>query len=343
MWLPPYQIVFLLSMLGKVPQQAFISDYRHLIEQWAKEEHNRISDHGIEWIDFDASRQETRKYCESSDDVRHRLKECKLGVHQKDFRVDNIVEPKKSEKLLHQSSHINNGNETDEVSIKKRIDYLDHFTVSTNWGLKFFQGQEIKVPIDERINFTDWGIDVNLRLNFDWDISSENEKHNESKIVDIKEKFILSPFSKAEIKLVMQEINYDINFSANVIIDGFFVVKCGWWDRMYIYEAGEVIHNITNNPFWYSEYLRQLAKPYSYSNWQEGDYYYQVANYENIGRVKGTYGYNVSSEKRTIPLDHAGPTPGDSDDHWKININYPIGIGGIVLLAAGGRWGLGIF
>jgi len=60
----------------------------------------------------------------------------------------------------------------------------------------------------------------------------------------------------------MEEVNYDIDVSADVVIGGFFAVKCkegAFW----IFESGDILKYINQYPQYFSQYLKELVKDYT--------------------------------------------------------------------------------
>jgi len=84
---------------------------------------------------LDASREETRKFCESRD-ARHRLKDCKLDIEQKNFSIDKVNKVTKGEQTLFSQTHINNSSESDKGNINKEFSYKYISNVITTKGFR---------------------------------------------------------------------------------------------------------------------------------------------------------------------------------------------------------------
>ena len=92
-----------------------------------------------------------------------------------------------------------------------------------------------------------------LKKSFEWDTSkTEKEIHSESRSTVISEELNLEPCSKTSVKSVLKEFNYDADFSANIIIDGFFAYRAkgrrwGWKGKIHIWDVATPIFYNANS------------------------------------------------------------------------------------------------
>ncbi len=288
-----------------------VSDFSVLATQWAKEylRNNGHTDSDyLWWIDFDASQGETQSLCENQD-ARRRLKNCKLEIEQKEFSIDKINRVGKGEQTLFWQNHINNSSQPDRGSINKEFSYKDINNIITTKGFRKSLSTGFNAHAAGLLSFGYWEIDADFRFSADWNASSTNEqRHEESKKIAIGEEFIFPPYSKTEITFLLQEANYDLDFSTNVNIGGFFIFKCYSHDDLFIFDPYDILKEIKSYPDKYSEYLKALVKPYELIFEEEGDYRYFKLKYNATGKMQGIYGYQVDSKKQSIPLNTVTPT-----------------------------------
>ncbi|CAI2198836.1 18176_t:CDS:1, partial [Funneliformis geosporum] len=103
--------------------------------------------------------------------------------------------------------------------------------------------------------------------------------------------------------------NYDVDFSTNINVGGFFVFKCASHGNLFIFDPYDILKEIKSYPDKYSEYLKALTKPYELIFEDEGDYRYFKLKYNATGKMQGIYGYQVDSKKQSTPLNNtATPT-----------------------------------
>ena len=318
----PYKKIILVSLLpNAIPQEQKqirlsltippVSDFSVLATEWAKEylKTSHYSSDSLYWIDFDANQVETQSLCENQD-ARRRLKSCKLEIEQKNFSIDKVNHVGKGEQMLFWQNHINNSSQPDQGSINKKFSYKDINNIITTKGFRKSLTTGFNAHASGWIPFGNWNIDADFRFNADWNASETNEqRHEENKKIAISEKFIFPPYSKTEITFLLQEANYDLDFSTNVNVGGFFVFKCNSHNNLFIFEPYDILKEIKSYPAKYSEYLKALSKPYELMFEEEGDYRYFKLKYNATGKMQGIYGYQVDSKKQSTPLNNtATPT-----------------------------------
>ena len=113
----------------------------------------------------------------------------------------------------------------------------------------------------------------------------------------------------------MQQVNYDTDVSTGINIGWFFVLGVRGYVVLggsnffpLIFDPQDILQRIQGNPDKYSEYLKELAKPYLPLDEKEGNHEYQKLRYNATGQMQGIYGYKVDSKKNSTSLGNPFPT-----------------------------------
>ncbi|CAJ0845822.1 4348_t:CDS:2 [Entrophospora sp. SA101] len=173
------------------------------------------------------------------------------------------------EYVVYHQNHTNDSDMPDKAKPGEEITYRDVYTSTTTNA--FHLGSSIRA--EGKVDLLFGSERVSVGVNFDWDTSNTNSETHESKRkFTISEEFTLPPRSITEITLLIKEGNYDVDFSADILID-----DAALFERASRYD---------------SPYLKRLAD----------------AKYEAEGELKGVYGYKIDSRKKSIPLNNTTPT-----------------------------------
>ncbi|CAI2187596.1 6260_t:CDS:2 [Funneliformis geosporum] len=119
---------------------------------------------------------------------------------------------------------------------------------------------------------------------------AKEQRHEESKNFTISEQFTFPPYSKTDISFLLQQVNYNLDFGADIIIGGFFFIR--------------------GTPVNGDGYFRGVIEPgYIFQRIQARPDIYSEQKETNVtGRMKGVYCYKLDSKKNSTPLGNPFPT-----------------------------------